>query len=157
STDGANWRPLNQNRPVVTPAAGTKGLRDPFILRKQDGTYVVLATDLKGTDFQNDSQYLHVWDSTDLRSFTNYRRIRMLGLDTHAWAPTAFWVASRKQYAIVYTANTGSDVLMVNYTSDFRKVSANQVYFQPGFAVTDADIVADGTSYYMYYKNGADG
>src|SRR6185436_4671918 len=35
STDGLNWQPLNQNNPVVTPTAGTLGLRDPFILRKQ--------------------------------------------------------------------------------------------------------------------------
>ena len=34
--------PLNQNNPVVTPTGGTGGLRDPFILRKQDGTFVVL-------------------------------------------------------------------------------------------------------------------
>ncbi|MBG0567754.1 glycoside hydrolase family 43 protein [Actinoplanes aureus] len=157
STDGLNWRPLNQNNPVVTPTAGTLGLRDPFILRKQDGTFVVLATDLRGRVFTENNQYLHVWDSTDLRSFTGYRRIRMHGLATHTWAPTAFWVASRNQYAIVYSANNGADVFMVNYTSDFRTVSANQVYFSPGYPVLDADIVVDGTTFYMYYKNLNDG
>ena len=45
SGDGLNWQPLNQNNPVVTPTAGTLGLRDPFILRKQDGTFVVLDRD----------------------------------------------------------------------------------------------------------------
>ena len=153
SADGLNWRPLNQNNPVVTPTAGTLGLRDPFILRKQDGTFVVLATDLRGRIFNQNNQYLHVWDSVDLRSFTGYRRIRMHNLATHTWAPTAFWVASRNQYAIVYSANNGADVFMVNYTSDFRTVSANQVYFSPGFPVLDADIVVDGSTYYMYYKN----
>ena len=157
STDGLNWRPLNQNNPVVTPTAGTRGLRDPFILRRQDGTFVVLATDLNGTDFSQNNQYLHVWDSTDLRSFTGYRRVRMHGLATHTWAPTAFWVASRNEYAIVYSANNGADVFMVNYTSDFRTVSTNQVYFSPGFPVLDADIVADGSTFYMYYKNLSDG
>ena len=157
STDGLNWRPLNQNNPVATPAAGTLGLRDPFILRKRDGTFVVLATDLRGRIFTENNQYLHVWDSADLRSFTGYRRIRMHGLATHTWAPTAFWVASRNQYAIVYSANNGSDVFLVNYTTDFRTVSANEVYFSPGFPVLDADIVADGSAYFMYYKNLADG
>src|ERR1043165_4757314 len=70
STDGLNWTPLNQNQPVATPTAGTQGLRDPFILRKQDGTFVVLATDLKGRVFNLNNQYIHVWDSADLRSFT---------------------------------------------------------------------------------------
>jgi hypothetical protein len=157
STDGLNWRPLNQNNPVVTPTAGTLGLRDPFILRKQDGTFVVLATDLRGRIFNQNNQYLHVWDSADLRSFTGYRRIRMHNLATHTWAPTVFWVASRNQYAIVYSAYNGADVFMVNYTTDFRTVSANQVYYSPGFPVLDADIVADGSTFYMYYKNMSDG
>src|SRR5687767_8513815 len=82
STDGLNWTPLNQNNAVVTPTAGTLGLRDPFVLRKQDGTFVVLATDLRGRIFNQNNQYLHVWDSADLRSFTGYRRIRMHGLAT---------------------------------------------------------------------------
>lgn len=157
STDGLNWLPLNQNNPVVTPTAGTLGLRDPFILRKLDGTFVVLATDLNGTDFSQNNQYLHVWDSTDLTSFTGYRRVRMHGLATHTWAPTAFWDAARGQYGIVYSANNGADVLMINYTTDFRTVGGNQVFFSPGFGVLDGDIVADGGAYYLYYKNLANG
>jgi hypothetical protein len=157
STDGLNWTPLNQNAPVTTPTAGQMGLRDPFILRKQDGTFVVLATDLRGTNFGLNSQFLHVWDSTNLTSFTGYRRIQMHTLNTHTWAPTAFWDAARGQYGIVYSANNGRDVFMVNYTSDFRTVSAPQVYFSPSFGVLDGDIVVDGSTYYMYYKNLADG
>jgi non-reducing end alpha-L-arabinofuranosidase len=157
SRDGLNWTPLNQNNPVVTPTAGTLGLRDPFVFRKQDGTFVVIATDLRGTDFGQNNQFLHVWDSTDLTSFTGYRRIRMHTLATHTWAPTVFWDASRGQYGIVYSANNGRDVFMVNYTTDFRTVSAPQIYFSPNFGVLDGDIVVDGGTTYLYYKNLADG
>ncbi|CAM3346970.1 glycoside hydrolase family 43 protein [Kibdelosporangium persicum] len=157
SRDGLNWTPLNQNNPVVTPTAGEMGLRDPFVFRKRDNTFVVLATDLKGTDFTKNSQYLHVWDSTDLTSFTGYRRVRMHTMNTHTWAPTAFWDAARGQYGIVYSANNGRDVFMANYTSDFRSVSAPQVFFSPSFGVLDSDIVVDGTTTYLYYKNLADG
>jgi len=153
STDGLNWTPLNQNNPVATPTAGTLGLRDPFVLRKQDGTFVVLATDLNGTDFTQNNQYLHVWDSTNLTSFSGYRRVRMHTLNTHTWAPTAFWDAARGQYGIVYSANNGTDVFLVNYTSDFRTASAAQVFFSPGFPVLDGDIVVDGGTTYLYYKN----
>lgn len=83
SRDGLNWTPLNQNNPVAVPTAGQLGLRDPFVLRKQDGTFVVLATDLKGTNFGLNSQYLHVWDSTDLTSLTGYRRIQVHTLGAH--------------------------------------------------------------------------
>ncbi|GAB3530805.1 glycoside hydrolase family 43 protein [Phytohabitans suffuscus] len=157
SRDGLNWTPLNQNNPVVTPTAGQQGLRDPFLFRKQDGTYVVLATDLRGTNFGQNSQYLHVWDSTNLTSFTGYRRIRMHTLNAHTWAPTAFWDASRGQYGIVYSCNSGGDVLMVNYTTDFVNVTAQQVFFSPGFGVLDGDIVVDGGTTHLYYKNLANG
>ncbi|MDI1460983.1 glycoside hydrolase family 43 protein [Catellatospora sp. KI3] len=157
SRDGLNWTPLNQNNPVVTPTAGQLGLRDPYIFRRQNGTFGVLATDLKGTNFGHNSQYLHMWDSTDLTSFTGYRRLRMHTLNTHTWAPTVFWDAARGQYGIVYSADNPGAVFMVNYTSDFQTVSAPQVYFSPGFGVLDADIVVDGATTYMYYKNLADG
>lgn len=157
SRDGLNWTPLNQNNPVVTPTAGDLGLRDPFVYRKQDGTFVVLATDLRGTDFSKVSQYLHVWDSTNLTSFTNYRRIRMHTTNSHTWAPTAFWDAARGQYGIVYSANNGQDVFFVNYTSDFRSVTSPQVFFSPGFPVLDGDIVVDGGTTYLYYKNLSNG
>ncbi|MFD6426887.1 glycoside hydrolase family 43 protein, partial [Streptomyces sp. NPDC060198] len=157
SPDGLQWTPLNQNAPVVTPTAGTKGLRDPFILRKQDGTFTILATDLNGTNWGETNQYIHAWDSTDLRSFTNYRRLKVHSLAaTHAWAPEAFWDASRQQYAIIYSANNGTrDVIMATYTTDFVTLSAAQVYFDPGFGIIDANVVTgvNGTNY-LYYKRG---
>ncbi|WP_218148163.1 hypothetical protein [Lentzea xinjiangensis] len=90
STDDLNWMPLNQGTPVATPTAGTKGQRDPFIMRKQNGGFVVLAADLTGTDFTRQNQYIHAWDSADLRSFTGYRRLKMHSTPTHTWAPEAF-------------------------------------------------------------------
>jgi hypothetical protein len=154
SSDSLNWTPLNQNNPMVTPSQGTGGLRDPYILRKQDGTFAVLATDLKGTDFTKQNQYLHVWDSADLRGFTNYRRVKMHSLATHSWAPEAFWDASRQQYGIIYSAASGGhDVIMVNYTTDFTTVSAPQVFFDPGYNTIDGNLVtADGVNY-LYFKN----
>jgi hypothetical protein len=158
SSDGLSWTPLNQNNPVATPTAGMQGLRDPYILRKQDGTFVVLATDLKGRVFNLDNQYIHVWDSANLTSFTNYRRVRLHSMNTHSWAPEAFWVASRNQYAVIYSAFNGvRDVFMVNYTTDFVNMGTPQVFFDPGFNVLDGDVLVDGINYYLSYKNLNDG
>jgi hypothetical protein len=131
STDGLEWMPLNQNKPVVTPTAGAGGLRDPFVLRKQDGTFVVLATDLKGTDWSYNSQYIHVWDSTDLRTFTGYRLLKLHDMtNTHSWAPEAFWDAGRGRYGILYSSvnSSGHNVIMVSYTTDFRTTESPQVF-----------------------------
>ncbi|GAA4412634.1 hypothetical protein GCM10023148_06470 [Actinokineospora soli] len=158
SQDGLQWTPLNQNNPVATPTAGTGGLRDPFIMRKRDGRFVVLATDLAGTDFTQQNQYIHAWDSTDLRSFTGYRRLRMHSMPTHTWAPEAFWDEARAQYGIIYSAKSGDrDGIWVNYTSDFTTVSPPQLFFDPGFNVLDATVhIANGTNY-LYYKSFTDG
>lgn len=154
SDDGLNWVPLNQNRPVATPTQGTGGLRDPFVLRKNGGGFIVLATDLRGRVFNQNNQYLHAWDSADLTSFTGYRRIHMHSMNTHTWAPTAFWDPSRGQYGIVYSAHNGvRDVLMVNYTADFVNMSAPQVYFDSGGNVLDGDVLAHGGAFYLAYKN----
>lgn len=154
SGDGLNWTPLNQNNPVATPTLGSKGLRDPFVLRKQTGGFVVLATDLNGTDWAYQSQYLHVWDSTDLRSFTGYRLLKVHSLATHAWAPEAFWDASRGQYGVVYSAVVGGhNVLLVNYTTDFRTASSPQTFYDPGYDAIDGSFVTVNGVNYLYYKN----
>ncbi|MGW2520199.1 glycoside hydrolase family 43 protein [Streptomyces sp. NPDC001617] len=155
SPDALEWTPLNQNNPVVTPTAGDLGLRDPFILRKQDGTFVVLATDLKGTDWTYVSQYIHVWDSPDLRTFTGYRRMKLHDMNTHSWAPEAFWDAGRGQYGVIYSAvnSSGHNVIMINYTSDFVTASAPQVFFDPGYDVIDGDLAVGVDGYnYLYFK-----
>ena len=38
SDDGLEWTPLNDNNAILTPTAGTKGIRDPFIYRLDNGT-----------------------------------------------------------------------------------------------------------------------
>ena len=154
SSDGLNWTPLNQNNPVATPTLGSSGMRDPFILRKQDGTFVVLATDLYGTDWSYQSQYLHVWDSTDLITLRNYRLLKVHSLATHAWAPAAYWDAARGQYAVIYSAVPGDhNVLLVNYTTDFVTATTPQTFYDPGYDAIDGDIVTVGGVNYMYYKN----
>lgn len=157
STDGLEWTPLNQNAAVVRPTAGTGGLRDPFILRKQDDTFVVLATDMTGTNFADVNQFIHVWDSPDLRSFTGYRRLKLHDLNTHAWAPEAFWDPARGQYGILCSIDVGGrNVIQVNYTSDFVTVSPPQTYFDPGFGVLDATLHVTGGVNYFYYKRESD-
>ncbi|MEU9330900.1 glycoside hydrolase family 43 protein [Streptomyces canus] len=160
STDGLQWIPLNQNNPVVTPTLGTGGLRDPFILRKQDGTFIVMATDLTGTDWTQQSQYIHVWESTDLRSFTNYHLLKLHSMATHSWAPEAFWDASRNQYGILYSSvnSSGHNVLMINYTTDFQTVSSPQVFFDPGYDTIDGDLAmnVNGVNY-LYFKDNTKG
>ncbi len=159
STDGLNWTPLNQNQPVVTPALGYKGLRDPFILRKQDGTFVVMATNMTGQDMAaNRSKYILVWDSTDLRTFTNERLLQVNNSSTmHAWAPEAFWDAGRNQYAILWAGNTDYNKIFVSYTTDFKTVTDYNnltIFHDPGVGIYDGDMLSYNGTNYFYNANG---
>lgn len=151
STDGCNWTPLNQNNAVLKPTMGTKCLRDPFFLRKKDGTFIIVATD------NWNSEYIHVWSSTDLRTFTNERLIRMNTTGMHSWAPEVFYDASKGQYAIIWSGNTDRNRIYVSYTTDFVTVTSPQVFFDPGFSVIDGHMELDINGYnYMYYKSEKD-
>jgi hypothetical protein len=77
---------------------------------------------------------------------------------THTWAPEAFYDPARGQYGIFYSVNNGTrDVFLVNYTTDFRTVSAAQTFFDPGFNVLDGTMFTEGGVNHLYYKNLANG
>ena len=142
SRDGLNWTPLNQNNPVVTPTAGTLGLRDPFVLRKQDGTFVVLATDLNGTDFSQNNQYLHVWDSTDLTQLhrlppdpdahPEHAHLGADGVLGRRARPVRHRLLGQQRHRRVHGQ------LHLGLPDRQRRT---QVFFSPGLRVLDGDIV----------------
>jgi hypothetical protein len=146
SRDGLNWTSLNGGQPVFTPTLGERGMRDPFVFRKEDGSFGVVATNMWN------SNQLHVIDSPDLISYQNARMLTVNSTPgMHAWAPEAFWDASRGQYGIVWAGNSDHHREYVNYTTDFRTVSAPQVYFDPGFDVIDATFDEQNGRRYMYF------
>lgn len=74
STDGLHWNDLNGGAPVLRSTIGTKGVRDPALVRSPGGDkYWIIATDLCiscGQNWEaavyNGSRDLVVWESTDL-------------------------------------------------------------------------------------------
>ncbi|MBE5064596.1 glycoside hydrolase family 43 protein [Bifidobacterium saeculare] len=112
--DPERWHPLNGGRPILTSTLGTKGVRDPYLVRNPEtGRVYILATDLRvfgsghgsddGADWYGWSHHgstdLIVWHSDDLvhwsAPYTLDVSARADG--THAqlgmaWAPEAMWV-----------------------------------------------------------------
>ena len=153
SDDALNWTPLNQNQPVLIPTLGEKGLRDPFFLRKADGTFVILATNLKD-QLMRPFQTIHVWDTKDFITFENDRLLKMHdnpGMRT--WAPEAFWDPEKKKYGIVWSGNTDYYRTYVNYTADFKTVEPAQLYFDPGFNQIDATFYSGEEGNFLYFKD----
>jgi len=173
SLDGQTWPGLAYHQPVYQLSGlGTDHIRDPFIFRKNDGSFVYLATDW--TLAENDSGYwshpsprVFVADSADLITFTNPRLLTVTDLPgpgggpMHAWAPEAYYDAERGAYAIVWSGNntSGNNQIYVTYTLDFSTVlnPTPDVLFDPGYSVIDATIErADGRRY-LFFKDESDG
>lgn len=171
SKDGLHWSALNGGRPVyqapttINNIVGSGHIRDPFILRKNDGKFVYIATDW--TLAVNDANYwnrpsgrIFVADSDDLISFTNPRFLTLttkLGATTnpHAWAPEAYYDPIRKQYAIVWSGNADRGYTYVSYTEDFVTLtnSTPELLFDPGYDEIDATITQYNGFNYLFYKD----
>ena len=156
SDDGLNWMPLNQNEPILVPYLGMKGLHDPFFLRKQNGGFVVLATDQadKQTVIRQD---IHAWDTTDFITFSSPRLLKLHDTRMQTLAPEAFFDTEKKQYGIIWSGGTDTHRIHVNYTTDFKSVGPEEVFFDPGHDVRDATLCSepDHGGYFLYYKDSA--
>lgn len=165
STDGLEWTPLNNNEAVLTPTAGTKGIRDPYLHRLNDGTWVALATDIpKGGDFAKPNPNIHVWTSPDL---VNWSADRLLNVNwtnpnSYSWAPAVHWDQGRQAYGITFSTvpqGGGHSVIAVVHTTDFVTTTAPETFFDGGPAgVIDSHVVTgvNGTNY-LYFKDNATG
>jgi hypothetical protein len=67
STDGMHWNDLNGGAPVLNSTIGTKGVRDPALVRSPGGIkYWIVATDLCvrcGSTYTDGSPDFVVWES----------------------------------------------------------------------------------------------
>ncbi|MDB5054557.1 MAG: alpha-L-arabinofuranosidase [Bacilli bacterium] len=149
SSDGKFWTPLHNNNGIVNATKGTKSVRDPFVLRKQDNTFVVMAT--QGWDTNS----IYIWDSTNLSSFTNERLVQVNNFSGRAWAPQAIWNPAANNYMVYWTGNVngGANRTYYNTTTDFVNFSTPNVLFDPGYDEIDADIQYWNGTYYLYYKD----
>jgi hypothetical protein len=77
SKDALEWTALNDNAPILVPTLGTKGIRDPFLFRLQDGSWVMTATDLKNENFGAANPSIHIWTSPDLVNWSSDRLLNI--------------------------------------------------------------------------------
>ncbi|NED15445.1 glycoside hydrolase family 43 protein [Streptomyces sp. SID9124] len=177
STDGLHWNDLNGGGMALRSTVGTRGVRDPSLVRSPDGSrYWIIATDLcigcgqSWDDAQNNgSRNLVVWESTDLATWSAPRLLNVAGAipdGRNAWAPEAIWDPQSSSYVLYWATNaTLNGVLKhrVYYarTTDFRTVTAPQLYIdRPGTqGIIDTQIVEvpAGTGDYRYVRASGDG
>ncbi len=177
--DALSWQTLNDGRFVLTSEFGEKGLRDPFILRSHEGDkFFLIATDLSigrngdwGRAQQWGSQYIEVWESTDLVTWSQQRHVKV-SPDTAGmtWAPEAYWDDDLGEYVVFWASRLYTDTthtscittdsgagcyarMMYATTKDFRTFSPPQIWQDTGAARIDSTVLKDGDHYYRYTKD----
>lgn len=168
SKDGFNFRPLNNNEPVIIQTKGKKCVRDPYILKGEDGNFYIIGTDMRCEEGWTSNHALVTWKSADLVNWTDETiiDIRDFGGEyantNRAWAPQAIWDKSRGSY-MVYWANSTAEndvaAMYYAYTDDFRTMTKPELlYERKGIQTIDGDIVYNEENgyFYLYFKHDED-
>jgi hypothetical protein len=171
--DPTRYRQLNGGRPVLTSTVGTRGVRDPFIIRSPLGDkFYQIATDLRiygngnwDAAQRRGSKSIVVWESTDLVNWSAPRLARV-SPDTagNTWAPEAYYDEGLGQYVVFWasklystsdpnhTANTYNRMMYAT-TSDFRTFSTAQVWVDKGYSTIDSTLTKHNGTYYRMTKD----
>ncbi|MCR5723873.1 MAG: hypothetical protein K6G80_02150 [Treponema sp.] len=176
STDGLVWTALNSNTAVFTPTIGSRHIRNPYIFRKNDGSFVLLAEDYTAdgahTDFganedtdygNNPSNKIYVAFSDDLITW-KYEHLMQVtsgtgtsGATRHAWTPRAVYNKTDLCYDIYWTGDDydGVNHTYVTQTYDFLTVKSldEHTVFSPGHDVVEALVVKGGGTYYLFARD----
>ncbi|GAA0580687.1 hypothetical protein GCM10010172_76950 [Paractinoplanes ferrugineus] len=171
--DALKWKELNGGNPALASTLGTKGLRDPFLIRSPEGDkFYLIATDLSiggGTSWDSSqrqgSRYLEVWESTDLVNWGQQRHVLVSPPTAgNTWAPEAFWSAELGSYVVYWaskiyagsdpghTGNTYNKMLYAT-TRDFVTFSDAKVWQDFGSSRIDSTVIAEGGAYHRFTKD----
>ncbi|KXJ93455.1 glycoside hydrolase family 43 protein-like protein [Microdochium bolleyi] len=167
------WDQLNGGRPVLTSTQGTRGLRDPFLLRSNDGKkFFLIATDLSigsgtswGDSVRTGSLYLEIWESSDLVNWSAQRHVKVSpNTAGNTWAPEAYWDDTLKTYVVFWASSlyadndpnhTGNTYHRMLYatTSDFVTFSAPKVWQDAGTSRIDSTVIKVDGVYHRFTKD----
>ncbi|ROT37600.1 Arabinanase/levansucrase/invertase [Sodiomyces alkalinus F11] len=175
--DALDWQELNGGEPVLRSEHGTRGLRDPFLIRSPEGdTFYLIATDLSigsgtswGDAVRRGSHYLEVWESHDLVNWSEQRHVLVSPSNAgNTWAPEAFYVPELGSYAVFWASSLydqendpnhdGASYhrMLYSLTRDFVTFGEPQIWQDAGDSRIDTTVLeADGTLYRFTKDEGA--
>lgn len=171
SSDGLNYTPLNGGTAVVdfTSIAVKKNIRDPFITRAEDGTWLMVSTDMRSSEGWSSNRGIVMSKSTDLVNWTHstvnfptkYAGTTFANV-TRVWAPEVIYDRLARRYMVYFSilTNDGTysyDKVVYCYANDsFTDLDGEPTHlFDRGSATIDMTIVYNDADhkYHAFYKN----
>lgn len=168
SEDAKNWYALNDNQPVIASDSISTcgGIRDPHILRGEDGCYYIVATDMNTVkNGWKDNPGIVLMKSKDLVNWTHSKIVLKEDYKEHfsdaywVWAPQTIYDKKAKKYMIYFTLQRTGDgrKSMITYyayaNKDFTGFESEpKVLFKAKYNCLDNDIIERNGVYHMFYK-----
>ncbi len=169
SDDGFNYTPLNGGRPVVgsDSIALTKAVRDPHVLRGEDGSFYMVATDMRSSLGWTSNRGIVLLHSKDLVHWTHStvhfpERFKGSVFEhvNRVWAPQTIYDKSVGKYMVYFSLLTDDGAIpydKVYYcyaNADFTDLEGMpQVLFDHKESAIDTDIMQDDNgTYHLFFK-----
>lgn len=168
SEDAKNWYALNDNQPVIASdsISTSGGIRDPHILRGEDGCYYIVATDMNTVkNGWKDNPGIVLMKSKDLVNWTHSKIVLKEDYKEHfsdaywVWAPQTIYDKKAKKYMVYFTLQRTGDgrKSMITYyayaNKDFTGFESEpKVLFKAKYNCLDNDIIERNGVYHMFYK-----
>lgn len=177
SHDGFTYRAVNNDQPIVSSAdiSSTGGVRDPHILRGEDGWFYMVVTDLQvAVSGWNNNQAMVFLKSQDLvnwsSSVVNIAQLfPEMSTATRVWAPQAIYDPEVGKYMIYWSSLLSADINTANHydkiyyayaNDDFTSLGTTpkQLYYSPtNSACIDGDIIYFEGQYHLFHKTEGSG
>ncbi|WP_134087701.1 family 43 glycosylhydrolase [Olivibacter sp. XZL3] len=166
SLDGYHYKALNKNLPVLDSKkiSTTGGVRDPHILRSEDGkTFYMVLTDMVSAKGWDSNRAMVLLKSVDLINWTSHvvniqQRYANQEKLLRVWAPQTIYDPQVKKYMVYWSMKHGDEPDKIYYAyanPDFSDLEGEpkQLFFPSnGKSCIDGDIVLKDSTYYLFYK-----
>ena len=170
SHNGLNWHALNKGKSFLRPQVGQdKLMRDPCIIPGPDGRFHMVWTvswKEKGIGYAHSRDLIH-WSAQQFIPVMEHEPIAK-----NTWAPELFYDEATEQYLIFWATtipgrfpetdnqsnqgppNPGNNHRMYYVTTkDFKTFSETKIFYNHGFNVIDATLIAAQGRYVMFLKD----
>ncbi|WP_297329737.1 family 43 glycosylhydrolase [uncultured Bacteroides sp.] len=166
SMDGYSYWTLNDNKPIIDSKviSSTGGVRDPHILRCEDGkSFYMVVTDMVSDNGWDSNRGMVLLKSTDLvnwsHSIINMQK-RYSGQEKlkRVWAPQTVYDPEVKKYMVYWSMKygDGADIIYYAYANDefTDLIGEPKPLFLPenGRSCIDGDIVYKDGIFHLFYK-----
>ena len=170
SADGYNYTPLNDGKPIISSdtIANKQAVRDPHILRGEDGNFYMVVTDMRSSQGWASNDGLVLLRSNNLIDWTHSaidfpitwpERFDRDSL-TQVWAPQTIYDHEAGKYMLYYAiGEVGAHyITYCSYANeDFTEISMPEVLYDHKANTIDADIVYADSMYHMFFKTEGQG